>query len=110
MNILSDLDLKILSILDITVKPHPACKILPSLYPNLHFKITNAPISDLLSESDVAFTSSGTSAALDAYCTAVPVISVLDPNQLNLSPLRGFDDVFFVSNSRDSILHSTILS
>ena len=112
MNILSELDQKFLSILDITVKPHPACKILPSLYPNLHFKITNAPICDLLSQSDVAFTSSGTSAALDAYCAAVPVISVLDPNQLNLSPLRGFDDVCFVSNSRDlhTTLHNLILS
>ena len=41
-----------------------------------------------------------TSAAVDAYCAGLRVISVLDPTALNLSPLRGFDEVRYVSSGQ----------
>jgi len=81
----------------ITVKPHPACPISPEDYPGLRMTIVMEPIADLLAECDVAYTSALTSAAVDAYCAGVPVVSVLDPTTLNLSPLRGRLGVFYAS-------------
>ena len=75
--------------LAITVKPHPNCSIHPSDYPGLNLKISMEPIANLLAACDVAYASAATSAAVDAYCAGVPIVSVLDPNTLNLSPLRG---------------------
>jgi surface carbohydrate biosynthesis protein (TIGR04326 family) len=78
-----------------TVKPHPACPIRPEDYPGVKLMVTMEPITKLLTQCDVAYTSSTTSAAVDAYCANVPVVSVLDPYTLNLSPLRGREGVQF---------------
>lgn len=80
----------------IIIKPHPACPIAPEDYPNLCIKVVMDPIVKLLVKCDIAYCGAVTSAAVDAYCAGVPVISVLDPNALNLSPLRGCLDVHFV--------------
>lgn len=81
----------------ITVKPHPACPILSADYPGISMRVTMEPISQLLAECDVAYSSAVTSAAVDAYCAGVPIVSVLDPDVLNLSPLRGCSGVLFAS-------------
>jgi surface carbohydrate biosynthesis protein (TIGR04326 family) len=81
----------------ITVKPHPGCPISVVDYPNLCMTVTMEPIAKLLAECDVAYTSATTSATVDAYCAGVPIVSVLDSNTLNLSPLRGFEGVLFAS-------------
>jgi surface carbohydrate biosynthesis protein (TIGR04326 family) len=87
----------------ITVKPHPACPIYAKDYPELHLIITMEPLANLLTEADVVYTSAVTSAAVDAYCARVPVVSVLDPTMLNLSPLRGCKGVIYVSSSKTLI-------
>lgn len=92
----------------ITVKPHPACLVQPADYPGLKMDVTMDPVSKLLSTCNVAYTSSATAAAVDAYCAGVPVISVLDPHALNLSPLRGRSGVLFASTSDE--LASTLIS
>ena len=96
-----------LSNLELTVKPHPACPINPADYTEINFEISDQPLSDLLNLFDVAYTSCLTSAAVDAYCAGLQVISVLDPTALNLSPLRGITGVKFVSSARD--LHNALL-
>jgi surface carbohydrate biosynthesis protein (TIGR04326 family) len=83
------------------VKPHPNCPINPDDYPTLHLQVSVEPISKLLAECDVAYASAVTSAAVDAYCLDVPLITLLDSNTLNLSPLRGCDDVLFVSTPEE---------
>lgn len=93
----------------ITVKPHPACPIKPEDYPGIPMTITLAPIRTLLAQCDVAYTSEMTSAAVEAYCVGVEVISVRDPNTLNLSPLRGREGVVFVSTSEE-LARALILS
>jgi surface carbohydrate biosynthesis protein (TIGR04326 family) len=85
----------------ITIKPHPACPIRAEDYPGLSMTITMEPIAKLLSECDIAYTSAVTSAAVDAYCASVPVVSVLDPNTLNLSPLRGCAGALFASTPEE---------
>jgi surface carbohydrate biosynthesis protein (TIGR04326 family) len=81
----------------ITVKPHPVCPIRAEDYPDLRMTMVTEPIADLLAECDAAYTSAVTSAAVDAYCSGVPVVSVLDATTLNLSPLRGCEGVYYVS-------------
>jgi len=85
----------------ITVKPHPACPIRAEDYPILAMRVTMEPVTKLLPHCDVAYTSAATAAALDAFCAGVPVISVLDPDTLNQSPLRGMDGVQFVCTPTD---------
>lgn len=91
----------------ILVKPHPACPIEPADYPDLKMEVTMDPVSNLLTGCDVAYTSSITSAAVDAFCAGTPVVSVLDPNMLNLSPLRGREGVLFVSTA-ENLAHALI--
>ncbi|XDZ70410.1 TIGR04326 family surface carbohydrate biosynthesis protein [Alphaproteobacteria bacterium LSUCC0744] len=83
-------------LIDITFKPHPNCRIELTHYPGLTLKISMEPIEKLLAECDIAYVSASTSAAVDAYCMGVPIISLRDAEALNLSPLRGFEGVLFV--------------
>jgi surface carbohydrate biosynthesis protein (TIGR04326 family) len=81
----------------LVLKPHPVCPINPNDYPELTMQVSTDPIAKLLNACDVAYSSPVTSAALDAYCAGVPVVSTLDPSCLNMSPLRGLLGVSFVS-------------
>ena len=82
----------------IKVKPHPARSIDPKKYPSLDLKILYEPLSHILAEVDVTFTSNITSAAVDAYFSGVPVVSMLDGDSFNISPLRGLNGVSFVTS------------
>ena len=67
-------------------------------FPEIDISVTNDPIDLLLNDHKVVFTSNGTSAAVDAYCTGKSVVTVLDPKSLNLSPLKSSEGVSFVSS------------
>jgi surface carbohydrate biosynthesis protein (TIGR04326 family) len=81
----------------ITVKPHPNCPVEKSQFENIEVTISNAAISELLQVNDIAFTGNLTSGAVDAYCAGLQVICMLDDGNLNMSPLRGMDNVQFVT-------------
>jgi surface carbohydrate biosynthesis protein (TIGR04326 family) len=83
--------------IEVTVKPHPACPIDPNDYPSLGMRLELRPICELLEQCDAAYTSGNTSAALDSYCYGVPIVTILDPTMLNMSPLRGYEGVYYVS-------------
>jgi surface carbohydrate biosynthesis protein (TIGR04326 family) len=91
----------------ITVKPHPAFPVRAADYPRLKVKITHRVLFELLAEADIAYTSSITSAAVDAYCAGVPVVSLLDPSTLNMSPLRGRQGVQFV-HTPEQLAHALV--
>jgi surface carbohydrate biosynthesis protein (TIGR04326 family) len=80
------------------VKAHLSCPVKASDYPSLHLQITALPLAKLLSECDVAYSSNITSAAVDVYCTGLPVVSMLDSNSFNMSPLRGLEGIVYVTN------------
>jgi surface carbohydrate biosynthesis protein (TIGR04326 family) len=80
------------------LKPHPNCPVRYSDYPSLKLQNMSLPLADLLRQCNVVYTSNITSAAVDAYCAGVPVISMLDGNALNMSPLRGMRNVTYVTN------------
>lgn len=79
------------------VKPHPASPINTSDYPSLQLQIVGSPLAELLGDCNVAYTSNITSAAVDAYSAGIPVVSVLDGDAFNLSPLRGLTGVTYVT-------------
>jgi surface carbohydrate biosynthesis protein (TIGR04326 family) len=81
----------------ITVKSHPAYPIRCEDYPELRLTMVTESLASLLAKCDIVFASAVTSAAVDAYCAGVPVVSVLDPSTLNMSPLRGYPDTFYAS-------------
>ena len=81
----------------LVLKPHPLGPINPKDYPELMMQLSTEPIAKLLSACDVAYSSPVTTAALDAYCSGIPIVSALDPNCLNMSPLRGLPNVFFAN-------------
>jgi surface carbohydrate biosynthesis protein (TIGR04326 family) len=83
------------------IKPHPACPVNMVDFPSIRGELSTRPIKELLMMSDVVYSSLITSAAIDAYCAGLPVITFLDGKTLNMSPLRGFKGVYFVENSED---------
>ncbi len=80
------------------VKPHPNCPIKTGDYSSLQLLMTSAPLKELLSECNVAYTSNITTAAVDAYYSGLQVVSVLDSNSFNMSPLRGMEGVMYATN------------
>ena len=79
------------------LKPHPNCPILSERYSMLGFGVSDESIDTLLTVSDVVYSNNVTSAAVDAYCAGIPVVSLVTPETLNMSPLRGNGKVLFVS-------------
>jgi surface carbohydrate biosynthesis protein (TIGR04326 family) len=85
----------------IVIKPHPLRDINVSKYKNLSASLATDSIEKLLMDCDAVYTDCETSSSVDAYCAGVPVISELNPESLNLSPLRDRKGVLFVSNSKE---------
>ena len=83
------------------IKPHPACPVNMVDFPSLRGELSTRPIEEPMSMSDVVYSSLVTSAAIDAYCVGLAVITFLDGSTLNMSPLRGSKSVYFVKNSED---------
>jgi surface carbohydrate biosynthesis protein (TIGR04326 family) len=99
LNCLNEAVLQVKKNLLITFKGHPACSI--NLKANLIFpaKITDDPIVRLAKTHDLVFTSPVTSAAVEAYCSGLCVLTFLDSESLNLSPLRETHNFISIVNS-----------
>ena len=89
---------------NITLKSHPASRIKSKELLGIHYQVNDGPIEDLIKRCDIVLAGASTSAAVEAYCCGIPVITVLDQSTLNFSPLRGFKDVFFCSSSEELIV------
>jgi surface carbohydrate biosynthesis protein (TIGR04326 family) len=84
-----------------TFKPHPSFLVKSSDFPSLRMKVVAGPLPTILRDFDVAYASSMTSAAVDAYLVGLPVIVMLDETELNFSPLRGRTGVRFAGTPRE---------
>jgi surface carbohydrate biosynthesis protein (TIGR04326 family) len=82
------------------IKPHPACPIDMKDFPSIRGELSYKPIQELMKISDIVYTSLVTATAVEAYCADLPVISFLDGKTLNVSPLRNFKGVYFVTNPK----------
>jgi surface carbohydrate biosynthesis protein (TIGR04326 family) len=84
-----------------TVKPHPGCSVNPQRYPLLRLQATAEPLGSILRAFDVAYASSVTSAAVDAYLAGLPVAVLLTQEDLVFSPLRGQPGAHFVAEPEE---------
>lgn len=85
------------------LKPHPAYPISLDDFPLLKVEMTDAPLSELLPNCDVVFTSNITSVAVDTYYSGIPVVQILDGKKFNMSPLRGLNGVVYVRNPMELV-------
>ncbi len=103
MRLLSCAAEKLSSSVDLLVKCHPACPIEASAWPSLSLTLLDGSLDQLVDSYDVAFTSNVTAAAVDVYLAGKRVISMLDPETFNMSPLRGYSGVEFVTTHEELI-------
>lgn len=87
--------------LEILFKSHPLCRIKLSSWPQLEMIEVSSSLESIVDRYDVALTSISSSAAVDAYLAGKLVISVRDPDSFNMSPLRGFSGVEFISSAAE---------
>ena len=87
--------------MEFVVKPHPNFMIRAEDYPEMVFTVVTQPLGELLLGFDVAYCSNMTSAAVDARLAGLPVIVMLDDEEVNFSPLRGIQGVRFVSAPKE---------
>jgi len=85
----------------ITFKPHPGCGLNFRYYEDLKLKVETKPIGEIIHGYDFVYSSITTSAAVDAYCVGLPVAIYIDGSSLNLSPLRGKRDVYYVTKPEE---------
>jgi surface carbohydrate biosynthesis protein (TIGR04326 family) len=84
-----------------TLKPHPGFMVNPEDYPSLNLKIVTNSLDQILEEFDIAYSANTTSAAVDVCYAGLPVVVMLDEEELNFCPLRGKSGVRFVSESKE---------
>jgi surface carbohydrate biosynthesis protein (TIGR04326 family) len=89
--------------LNISVKAHPATVIPKNLFGDITIVYTTEPLSTLVKKFDFVFTSNISSAAVDVYFTNVALIQHLDGEYFNMSPLKGLNDVHFISSSKEML-------
>lgn len=82
-------------------KPHPGCLLNLKDISIPNFTVIDGSLSEIITNYDVVFSSSGTSAAVEAHVSGLPLAIMLDCSGLNLSPLWGSDEISFVSNSKE---------
>lgn len=80
-----------------TIKSHPNFIVNKDDFPLLRLEVTMDPLEEILHNYDISYSSNMTSAAVDAYFSGLPSIVILDKIGLNFSPLRGQNNVYFVS-------------
>ena len=85
----------------LTLKSHPGAIININDYPDLTLQEEKRALSTILPGFGTAIAIGSTTAALDAYLAGLKVIVFLVNGELNLSPLRGFKDVYFVRSNQD---------
>ena len=101
LELLNNLPNKSIKKINLIFKSHPACNIDLKLFKNLNIEKANKSIFQLLTEAYAAYCCSFTSASIDAYSFGLPVIISLDPQIVNLSPLKDFKAVNFIKNTSD---------
>lgn len=83
------------------LKPHPSYCPPEGRAEVQGISITQKFIGEILHEYDIALSANQTSAAVDAFLAGLPVVVMLDPAELNMSPLRGHPGVQFVATGRE---------
>lgn len=85
------------------IKLHPSCGVEINVFKYLATRssLVSSDISVLVDGCRCAIVDSITSASVDLLKLAVPVVTVVNFGDLNMSPVRGFDDSIFAYNVDD---------
>ena len=94
--LLNSLDKSIVSKYKIFFKSHPASPTDTSSYNNLKLNIINGSLSEFLTKMDIVVSTSSTAGVVEPFLVGLPIVIIVDDNNLNTSPLRGESDVYFV--------------
>lgn len=86
---------------ELTLKSHPAAPIKIEDYPNLNLNISNVDLDMLLPKYQGVICSIYTSASIEAVALGLPVITILDNNELNYSAFYDDTGVNFVSTKQE---------
>lgn len=87
-------------------KSHPVCSVNLNKLLKIEIIEVNDTWEKLFSNCDFVYTSNVTTAAIDAYSVGLKVITLVNGNSFNMSPLINYKEVIFVTNSdefRDAI-------
>lgn len=84
--------------ISITIKPHPLRLIKSEDFPHLQFNVDTRPLVEQLGECDMVLATNGTSASAEAYQCGIPVITILNGETFNYSPLRDIRGAIFVDS------------
>lgn len=101
LHLLEEANSTIPECIDYTIKPHPNFLVMAKDYPSLNLNVVTESLSKIIHQFDLAYSSSNTSAAVDAYLAGLPVVVMRDETKLNLSPLRNQPGVCFVSLAKE---------
>lgn len=100
--------------LEIIVRPHPASDFSATKYARWQELVDRGDLMTLLKRVNVIFCSNASSIAVDAYLAGKPILTMIDGNKFNFSPLRGlptFSAITSVNKLCDRIkCHSEILN
>jgi len=94
--------------IELLVKPHPLSPIALSDFPKVSFTVVTDPLNELVEQYEVALASNPTAAAVDAHLSGKKTLIMLDCTSFNISPLKGCDNVHFVTKAAEfwSILNN----
>ncbi len=81
-------------------KPHPADRGSLSIATEFGIEVSNEPISVLLGKCAIIVVGSITAACVEAAQLGIPIVTVVDPNYFNLSPLRDSEVSSFAYSSQ----------
>ena len=100
--------------LEIIVRPHPASDFSATTYARWQELVDRGDLMTLLKRVNIIFCSNASSIAVDAYLAGKPILTMIDGNKFNFSPLRGlptFSAITSVNKLFDRIkCHSEILN
>ncbi len=101
LELLGEVDADLLSRFVITFKAHPLCRVDGSWMSTLKMKTDIRPLAEQLRDCDIVLSTNGTSASAEAYQFGARVITILNGNTPNFSPLRDTPGAHFVSSSKE---------
>ena len=82
----------------LSIKFHPGALMDLNEFNNLNIKEIKSPLETILSDFNICISVGSTTAGLNAYILGLKVIVYLSKGEINLSPLRGFNEVDFVND------------
>jgi surface carbohydrate biosynthesis protein (TIGR04326 family) len=82
-------------------KPHPVSSLDLISRVGIDINLVEEANHDLIGKYDIYFVGSGSSVAIDFYFASERIVTYLDPDMLNLSPLRGLTNVHYAKTPFD---------